>query len=165
MSLSSFAPGALWRSLFELQQSRLAYLGRALVLDLPLSLLVAALASTIAKAPDLKFNGGPAMVVFLLCVFAPVIETAVMVLLFGVLRWFTSREELLAASSALLWALLHATTHPVWGVGVFWPFFLYSVCYLQWSKRSRSDAFLMTAAFHALHNLGPALLLAFAPRS
>ncbi|HLP25454.1 MAG TPA: hypothetical protein VK477_07245, partial [Acidobacteriota bacterium] len=61
--------------------------------------------------------------------------------------------------SVIVWALLHSTSHRLWGVGIAWPFLLFSVCYLNWEKRSRSHAFLMTAAFHGLHNLVLALLL------
>lgn len=65
------------------------------------------------------------------------------------------------AASALLWALLHSISVPIWGLGVFWPFFVFSICYLNWEKKSQLDAIRMTASLHALHNVGPALVVTF----
>lgn len=167
MSRPAFSPAALWRSLFDVEQPKLAYLGRALVLDLPVSLSIAALiglAASSSPGPDFSRHS-PAMLIFSMCVLAPALETALMIVVFGALRWFTTRTKILAAISALLWALLHSTSHPLWGGGVLWGFLLLSICYLTWERRSRRHAFLMTAAFHALHNLGPALVIILTPDS
>lgn len=165
MSLANYSPAALWRSMFDVQQSRAAYLGRALILDLPVTFAVASLIYLVTGDTGPEFKGGPLTLLFVICVLAPLIETAIMIPIFGALRWFTRDEALLAALSTLIWALLHSAGHLLHGLGVFWGFFLFSICYLQWSKRSRRQAYCMTAALHALHNIGPGLVIAFAPEA
>lgn len=160
MSRPLLSPVGLLRSLFDTGQNKFAYLGKALLLDLPLGLTVGAIIGLLSSEPGPDFSKyGPVALLFLLCVVAPLVETGMMLLIFGVFRWFTKREEILVALSAFVWALLHSTSHRLSGLGVFWPFFLFSICYLNWEKRSRSHGFLMTAAFHALHNLFLASLL------
>jgi hypothetical protein len=160
MSRPLLSPTGLWRSLFDTTQNKAAYLGKALLLDLPLCLVVAVIIGFLSSDPGPDFSKyGPAQLLFALCVFAPLVETGMMMLIYGVLRWFTKRGEILVALSVIAWALLHSTSHRLWGISIAWPFLLFSVCYLNWEKRSRSHAFLMTAAFHGLHNLFLALLL------
>lgn len=160
MSRPLLSPTGLWRSLFDTGQTKFAYLGKALLLDLPLCVAVGAIVGLFMSDPGPDFSKySPAQLLFLLCIFAPFVETGLMMLIFGVLRWFTKRGELMVAFSVIIWALLHSTSHPLWGLGIAWPFLLFSVCYLNWEKRSRSHAFLMTAAFHGLHNSFLALLL------
>lgn len=160
MSRPLLSPTGLWHSLFDTGQNKFAYLGKALLLDLPLSLAVAAIIGLLSSGPGPDFSKyGPAELLFLLGVFAPLIETGMMMLIFGVLRWFTKREPILIAFSVVIWAVLHSTSHALWGVGIAWLFLLFSVCYLNWEKRSRSQAYLMTAAFHGLHNLFIAVLV------
>lgn len=160
MSRPLLSPAGLWHSLFDTGQNKFAYLGKALLLDLPLGLALAAVTGLLSSEPGPDFSKyGPAELLFLIGVFAPLIETGMMMLIFGALRWFTKREPILIALSVIAWALLHSTSHPLWGVGIVWPFLLFSVCYLNWGKRSRIQAYLMTAAFHGLHNLFVGLLL------
>lgn len=160
MSRPLLSPAGLWHSLFDTGQNKFAYLGKALLLDLPVCLAVAVVIGLLSSEPGPDFSKyGPAELLFLLGVFAPLIETGMMMLIFGVLRWFTKREPILIALSVVIWALLHSASHPLWGAGIAWPFLLFSVCYLNWGKRSRSQAYLMTAAFHGLHNLFAVLLL------
>jgi hypothetical protein len=160
MSRPLLSPVGLWHSLFDTDQGKLAYLGKALLLDLPLGLAVAVVIGLLSSDPGPDFSKyGPMRLLFLLCVLAPLVETGMMMLIFGVLRWFTKRAEIVVGLSVIVWALLHSTSHPLWGLGIAWTFLLFSVCYLKWEERSRRHAFWMTAAFHALHNLFLALLM------
>ena len=150
----------LWHSLFDIDQPPARYLGRALLIDLPFSIPLAFLIGWLVpgKAPDFGQPSVPTLL-FGACVFAPVVETLLMILLFGLLRLMTQRLSILVPISALVWAGLHSLTAPAWGLGVLWPFFLFSLCYLRWETRSRAHGFGMTAALHALHNLPPVLML------
>lgn len=160
VSLRSWlSPAALWRGLFDPTQSTARYLGRALVLDLPLTLALAALVQLLALGDVQPPPSPPLLQVFALCVAAPVLETAVMMLIFALLRLISTQPAFLVLGSATLWAALHATQAPVWGLTVFWPFCIFSICYLTWAPVSRWRAFWTTTALHALHNAVPALAI------
>lgn len=153
-------PAALWDSLFDVHQSRTRYLGRALLLDLPVTFAIGALVSLAVPGDGPDFSGiSPAMMLPLLCLLAPLIETAMMAVIFALLRVVTRQKVTLAILSTLIWMGLHSLGVPAHGLGIFWSFFIMSICYLSWETRSLGHAFWMTAALHALHNLPPALLL------
>jgi len=84
--------------------------------------------------------------------FAPVVET---LLLGGMLalmpgRWSIPSRALLAG---LLWGLLHGLVAPIWFIGTWFPFFVFSCCWMTWRRRSFRHAFAAAALPHALHNL------------
>jgi hypothetical protein len=145
---------ALWASLFDITQSRTRYLGRALLLDLPISLPISLLVGLAfpSKPPALVNEPVPNLIIGA-CVVGPVIETLMMILIFAGLRLVVKRTAVLALWSALIWAGLHSLATPAWGLGILWPFLILSISYLSWETRSRIHAFWMTTALHALHNL------------
>jgi len=156
---------ALWDSLFDSTQSPVRYLSRALLIDLPISLPFAFLVGLAlpTKSPEFP-QVQPASLLLALCILSPLVETLLMLGLFFVLRFFVRKPANLVILSTLLWAGLHSLLAPVWGLGVFWPFLVFSICFLTWEKRSRTHALGMTASLHALHNLAPAILLVLAKR-
>jgi hypothetical protein len=82
-------------------------------------------------------------------IFAPLVETMLMGLIFWVLKWFIHKKLALVLSSALIWASLHSLAHPTWGPGVFWGFIVLSSAFLAWSEKSPKLAFWVTFALHA----------------
>jgi hypothetical protein len=102
----------------------------------------------------------PVHVAFLgMVVFSPVLETLLMRVVFWFLRKITQVPLKLVVWSAILWALLHSLAWLPWGIIVFWGFVVFSTCYLSWEKVSRSKAFWITSATHAMLNLIPAMLI------
>jgi len=97
-------------------------------------------------------------VFFGMVVFSPIVETLLMMVVFWFLRKFTQVLLKLAVWSAVLWALFHSLAWLPWGVIVFWAFVVFSICYLSWEKVSRSRAFWITSATHAMLNLIPGIL-------
>lgn len=153
-------PAVLWDSLFNVHQPRTRYLGRALLLDLPVTFAIGALVALAVPGDGPDFTGiSAAMLLPLLCVIAPLTETVMMAVIFALLRLITRQIVPLAILSTLIWMGLHSLGTPAHGLGIFWSFFIQSICYLRWETRSLGHAFWMTAALHALHNLPPALLL------
>jgi hypothetical protein len=154
---------ALWRSLFDNSQHPARYLARALLVDLPVTLPIAALVTLVAPTHGPDFSKlshlSSTAVLFTLCVLAPVVETLIMTLLFSVLRLAVRRFTHLAMISTLFWAGLHSLSAPAHGLGIFWPFLIFSLCYLTWETKSRKHAIGMTALLHACHNLLPALAI------
>lgn len=96
---------------------------------------------------------------FLLVVFAPLVETLIMggaLLLLNRLFGFLPAVLL----SAIGWGVAHSLQAPAWGLVIWWPFLIFSLSFLVWKQRGLALALAIPTAVHALQNLGPALLLA-----
>ena len=111
-----------------------------------------------AEPPQFKMSGTFAL--FMLVVFAPIVETLVMG---AVLLFLTAvfRRELAVVLSALGWAAAHSAMAPTWGLVIWWPFLIFSILFVTWRQRSLAMAFAVPAAAHALQNSVPALVIAF----
>jgi membrane protease YdiL (CAAX protease family) len=123
------------------------------------SLLLSALVSKVAAEHGPKFpEMTPATTLFLLVVFAPVVETLIMG---GVLLVLNRLFGFLPAVllSAIGWGVAHSLQAPAWGLVIWWPFLIFSLSFLVWKQRSLALAFAIPALIHAMQNLGPALLL------
>jgi membrane protease YdiL (CAAX protease family) len=102
----------------------------------------------------------PVLFVFIvIVVFSPVTETLLMSLFFFILSFFIKSRLIQAIVSAILWAVLHSTLSPAWGLVVWWPFFVMSCAYLTWRKKSWIKAVWVTACIHALQNFLPSLAI------
>ncbi len=86
--------------------------------------------------------------------FAPLLETALMVYLLLGLRWCKVPRQFLPVVSALIWALLHYITYRdaqrLWTLV---PFYVFSVALLGFPKIRSNRAFLSVSAIHAIMNL------------
>lgn len=137
-----------------LQRSLLAFVvsltGALACVVLALGVLeLAGVPSTALEEPDLgagwgAFVGG--------VLFAPAVET---LLLAGTLalmprRWSIPSRALVAG---VAWGLLHGLAAPFWFVGTWFPFFVFSCCWMTWRQRSFRHAFAAAALPHALQNL------------
>ena len=155
LSALSFLP----RPLREPRRPAVAIATSWLTTFLP-SILLAAIISLIApEAPQPKFDVSGPMAIFLLAVFAPVLETLIMGGVLLVLLRFVSPAAAVLISSAG-WGIAHSTAAPTWGLVIWWPFLIFSTLFVTWRTRSLAAAFAVPAAAHALHNLPTALLLA-----
>ncbi len=151
-----------WRSLSDANQPRVRYLGRALLADLPVTVTVMLVLNAVTKTtPPTYPLESLGRVLLATCVFAPMAETFVMALLIWLLRRLVTRTESLLLITALICAGLHSLAKPLWGIEIFWAFWIFALCYTTWEKKSLLQAFWMTAILHALHNLAPTLYLAF----
>jgi membrane protease YdiL (CAAX protease family) len=110
-----------------------------------------------AAQPEFKIDGGLAL--FLLVVFAPIVETLVMGSVLLILLRLVGPAAA-AVISALAWAVAHSLMAASWGLVIWWPFLIFSTSFVVWRQRSLLAAFAVPAAVHALHNLLPAVLLA-----
>jgi hypothetical protein len=127
----------------------------------PLSILLAAIVGLVAPdAPQPQFNMSGSMAIFLLAVFAPVLETLIMgTVLLVLLRLFSPTVAILA--SALGWGIAHSLQAPTWGLVIWWPFLVFSTLFVAWRQQSLAAAFILPMIAHGLHNLPPALLVAY----
>jgi hypothetical protein len=114
-------------------------------------------------APDAaqpQFDVDGAKAIFLLAVFAPVLETLIMgAVLLILLRVASPAVAVLL--SALGWGIAHSLATPIWGLVIWWPFLIFSTLFVVWRQRSLAAAFAMPMIAHGLHNLPSALLLVY----
>lgn len=125
------------------------------------SIILAGLIGLIAPdVPQPQFNFSGPVAVFLLAVFAPVVETLIMgTVLLALLRLLSPTVAILLSS--LGWGVAHSLAAPTWGLVIWWPFLVLSTLFVVWRRHSLAAAFAMPAVAHGLHNLAPALLVAY----
>lgn len=131
------------------------------VLTIAGSLALALLSKAIAPnlpTPDFPVKGAVAL--FLLVVFAPVLETLVMagfLLLF--LRILPPAGAILLSAAG--WGVAHSLQALGWGLVIWWPFLIFSTLFVVWRQRGFWAGVGVAATTHALQNLGPALTVAY----
>jgi hypothetical protein len=138
-------------------------LATAWVLTFPLSIVLAWVINKIAPgAEQPQFDVSGALAIFLLVIFAPVLETLIMGGVLLVLLRFLSAPVAVLVSSAG-WGIAHSLGAPTWGLVIWWPFLIFSTLFVTWRQRSLALAFAMPMVAHALHNLPSAILVAYFP--
>ncbi|MEM9233822.1 MAG: hypothetical protein AAGA69_06230 [Pseudomonadota bacterium] len=90
---------------------------------------------------------------FLIVVFAPLVETLIMALIFwflGVLRLSYSG---LIIGQVLFWMFLHSAQALAWGFTIAWAFLIFSMAYLAWrEEHGTGKAILVVTLLHAANN-------------
>jgi len=108
-------------------------------------------------SPDIQ---GSALFLFVgMVVIGPPIETLLMGPILKLLSFMTKYKVRLAIMSAFVWAVVHSLLAPAWGLGVFWPFFVFSCSYLNWRRQAWWRAVLITSGVHAFQNFLPTVLV------
>lgn len=152
--------GWLLSMLFDNSTSMRRYVLRTGLISLvPSLIIVIALAQSGIMNEDTgpEFKGSPIELLIGIVIIGPPMETLLMGPVLWVLSRITKRQVRLAALSALVWAGLHSLSAPAWGLGVFWPFFVFSCSYLAWRRRAWWRAILVTSCVHAFQNTLPAI--------
>jgi hypothetical protein len=153
--------GWLLSVLFDNRISMRKYVLRAGLISFLPSMMIAvvlAAAGIMTEEGGPTFEGNPLFVLPMIVLIGPPIETLLMVPILWILSFFTKREVPLAAMSACVWAGLHSLLAPAWGLGVIWPFFVFSCSYLTWRRRAFWRAILVTSCVHSLQNLLPGII-------
>ena len=146
------------RSFFEARRP-LPYVGLAWSLAFFPSILLSVLVSQAAPGGAPKFpEVAPGVLLFLLVVFAPVVETIIMGTVLLVVERLAGFLPAVLLSS-VGWAIAHSLQAAAWGLVIWWPFLIFSITFLVWKRQSLAAAFGMPMLVHALQNFGPALLL------
>jgi hypothetical protein len=150
----------LLRWLFDTRISMLWYVLRAGLVSLLPSLAIVSIlgiCGVITEETGPAFEGPPLQLIVLIVIVTPPIETLLMGPVLRVLSLITQRRIILAAMSAFAWACLHSITAPAWGLGVIWPFFVFSCSYLAWRQQAWWRAILVTSCIHAFQNVLPTI--------
>lgn len=148
--------------LFDNQISMRKYILRTGLISLVPSLiivLILGLTGVITEETGPDFEG-PAIGLFIgLVIIGPPLETLLMGGGLWILSFITKRQVLLAVISAFVWAGVHSLIAPTWGLGVIWPFFVFSCSYLNWRRCSWWHAILVTSCVHAFQNALPTIVV------
>ncbi len=153
--------GWLLSLLFDNSTSMPRYALRAgLISFLPSIVIVVILASSgiMTEETGPTFEGNPLFVLLMVVLIGPPMETFLMVPILWALSFVSKRDVPLAAMSACIWAVFHSLLAPAWGLGVIWPFFVFSCSYINWRRRSFWRAILVTSCIHSLQNLVPGII-------
>lgn len=151
----------LLRWLFDTRISMWRYVLRAGLISLLPSLAIVSIlgiCGAITEETVPAFEGPPLRLFVLIVIATPPVETLLMGLVLRVLSLITRRKIILAAMSAFVWACLHSMAAPAWGLGVIWPFFVFSCSYLAWRRHAWWRAILVTSCVHAFQNLLPTII-------
>lgn len=140
------------------------YLWNAWLIDvipaIPIVVIVIALFGTRLPADDPLVPSLMTLTFFWeLVVKAPWTETLIMWPILFLLRLILGNTILVPVASGLIWGNLHAFGGEQWGVSQTWSFFILSVCFLEWEKKSKGLAILVTGLLHMWANLVAFLLL------
>lgn len=105
-------------------------------------------------------EGIPFSVLFFgIVVFAPVVETLMMVVIFAVCRFFHLSVPAMILVQVVIWAALHGLQAYAWAFAPAWLFFVFSIVWLTQRQRSATRAFVFTSGVHATNNLIPMLAI------
>jgi hypothetical protein len=134
-----------------------SYVWKAALISLIPSLAISAAVMSMLPEEGPSFEGPVAVSVVGILVLSPWLETIILWGILWILRRFLSRPTRIAIVSAVLWGCLHSLMAPAWGLIVAWPFFIFSVCFLEWEKKSKGRAIVVTALVHTCQNIIPAI--------
>jgi membrane protease YdiL (CAAX protease family) len=144
--------------LFETDSLKYRYVLRLWLLALVPSFLISGLVSLLfpeAEGPKLVTEGSVPLL--LIVVVAPLLETLIMGGIVLVLRRFLGFGPAVVMS-ALLWAVAHSLSAPIWGLVVWWPFLVFSAAFLVWRQHGLGTAIWIVTAAHAMQNATGVLL-------
>ena len=84
--------------------------------------------------------------------FAPVVETALLIGLLKLLVRCRLSETAAVTVSAIVWGILHGTQHPLRFFGTVWSFAVFGYGYFLWHRRQPRRGFAAASVPHALIN-------------
>jgi hypothetical protein len=148
---SAFLPRTRSKTVFVLVAACYAYTAGA---------LAQALCSVfgISYAPvDPRSGGSLAFYVLDDLVFAPVLESLILIATIELLRWFRFPVSLQVICSALVSAALHVSVSPWLPFVVFPAWLIMASVYLVWRRASWRAGFIVVVSIHALLNLIPVI--------
>jgi hypothetical protein len=146
-------------SLRNTDQPLFSYIWRAWLIALIPSLAMSIIVSFVMPDKLPKFEGPLAGTVVLLALVGPWFETFLMWPILWVLKKTVRKTLWVAAVSAVIWGIVHSLGAAAHGLTTAWPFFVFSLCFLQWQQKSTGRAITTTALLHMCHNTLPALCL------
>jgi hypothetical protein len=149
------------RSLRNTDRSIASYVWRAWLISFIPGLAIATIvfnALGLQPYKDLTVDKSPTFWVFGVVLLSPWAETLLMWPILAILKEVFRKQLWVALASALIWGYVHSRFAVGWGLAVIWMFFVFSLCFLEWEKKSKSKAIIVTASVHMCQNAVPALI-------
>lgn len=138
-----------------------SYVWKAGLIAVVPSLVVSFVLTTAMQSGPGPMINGPAITAILgVLILSPWLETLLMWPILWLLQKFMENNVAVAATSAAVWGVLHSLSAPFWGIVIVWPFFVFSLCFLEWRRISIRKAILATGLTHTCQNILPAMALA-----
>jgi hypothetical protein len=135
-----------------------SYVWRATLISLVPSIVIAAVVTIAVPDSEPPGKESPILLVLFGVLFvSPWLETLLMWPVLWILKRLIRNSLGVALVSATLWGCLHSLISPTWGLIVLWPFFVLSLCFLEWQKRSTGRALVVTGLVHTCNNSLPAV--------
>ena len=137
----------------------------AILFTIPVALLFGLIGQQLfpaAAPPNFDHLAGLAGL-FALVVFAPVTETIILGAVLMIAQRFVSPWTAAWIGAIGFGGIAHSLAAPTWGLSIWFPFLIFSIQFIVWRQRGPLWAFFVPALTHALHNLGPALLVLYGP--
>ncbi|HPA18506.1 MAG TPA: hypothetical protein PLU30_12220 [Verrucomicrobiae bacterium] len=143
-------------ALSDTDQPLIGYAFKAALISVVPSLVVGFVALPLLPGTplpiQLDIHTGP-MLFGIAVLVSPWLETLLMWPVLWLLGRLTRNPIHQALMSTAFWALLHAIRRPARALCVAWGFFVFSVCFLAWKRRSTGSALLATGFTHSFDNL------------
>lgn len=150
---------SLWR--YSLEAWPIALIPSVLLFALATGLLALAGVSLESVAPPAREVSVSSFLGVV--IFAPIVETLVLIGGIKILGSISSRPVVVAMMSALAWGFFHGIFGALWFFGTVWSFFVLSCAYLAWRDRSLRAGFIAASVPHALVNLTAMCMLLLKP--
>ncbi len=143
----------MFNFLFHTNQSAIGYVAKSYLLHACVTFPLVILASFIwsSEFAALEDRQQESSLLFLVII-GPVIETLLMIPILKFIQMLKFEVLMTSVISALVWGVLHTLNNVLNGFGVLFLFFILSISYLTWRKKSFRAAFLVTLGIHALNN-------------
>jgi membrane protease YdiL (CAAX protease family) len=155
---------SLLSTLRNTDQPILSYVWRAWLIALVPALFIGAITTGLGmsggQVPDWlpRVRVSLLFLPFVALLIAPWTETLLMWPVLAILKRTIKKTLLVLGASGLIFGLLHWPA-PGWGAPQMWAFFVYSLCFLEWEKKSKTRAIIVTALVHTCYNVVPTFFL------
>ncbi|MEZ9233828.1 hypothetical protein AB4259_22510 [Vibrio amylolyticus] len=141
--------------LFKRTASKIAYSFKASLLSASVAFALVFIFHFFIGLPDetpnenLSFSFADA---FGLILFAPLVETILLVPVVLLAKKLTKSIVLAACLGALFFSILHSMLHPIWGLFTFAPFVVFCIGFQVWHKKPVPEGARVAFLIHAFHN-------------
>lgn len=156
-------PANLWQrilgTLRNTDQPMFSYVWRAWLIALVPSIVMAVIVGIVMPDKFPKFDGPAVSLVVAIVLICPWVETLVMWPILGILKRTVKKTLWVAAASAVAWGVVHSLGAAAHGFVTAWPFFVFSLCFLEWQRKSTGRAITATALVHMCQNMVPAFFI------
>jgi flagellar biosynthesis protein FliQ len=143
------------RILCNTDQPMLSYIWRAWLIAFIPSVVIGVIAASVIAILGYKDPLPEMSLTFFLVVgvlIGPWVETVFMGWILGILSLITGRTIYVCLVSAVIWGILHGLQSIVQGLTATWGFFVLSLSFMEWWKKSKNRAICVAALIHTCQN-------------